>query len=52
MRLAINIELAVATTNQVEHGPVLIFVGQFPGRFEEIAKIHAARGSQALKDVT
>ncbi len=49
---AIDVELTAAPTNEVEHGPILIFVGQFPGRFEKIAEIHAARGSQAFKNVT
>ena len=48
VRIAIDVELAAAAANQVEHGSVFIFERQFPGRYEEIAEIHAARGSQAF----
>jgi hypothetical protein len=44
MLFGINVELATPPSNQVEHRPVLILVGQFPGRLQKIAEIHTAGG--------
>ncbi len=51
LRVVADRDPAMTAPDEVKHGACLAGVGQLPRRVQEIAEIHAARGTQPPEDV-